>query len=98
MPTLKARRLTMQRLYSSISSLFALLGYLLILPAVFAAPQRVPDAKQVVEAIGSPQGICIVLGDDALALDLARQSELRVYFQSDDERQVESLRKAAETG
>jgi len=59
------------------------------------------EAKSALKQIGMRRGICAVLGlpDDSRAsfvTDLAQGSELLVYFQSQDERQLGAVRKAAE--
>lgn len=58
-------------------------------------------AKSALERIGMRRGICAVLGlperaEPAFVADLARGSELLVYFQSSDAAEVDAVRKAAE--
>jgi outer membrane protein assembly factor BamB len=55
-----------------------------------------PDTRATLARIGSPRGLCLVLGDPRLALDLARHSELRVCLQSPDADQVHDLCREAE--
>ena len=46
--------------------------------------------------IGVPAGVCVVLGDPAVALELARDSKLLVYVQAPDGKQIDDLRRAAD--
>jgi outer membrane protein assembly factor BamB len=63
-------------------------------PAVAQGPGL--DAAATVAKIGTSRGLCVVLGDSQGALELARASELLVYFQSPDAKQVETLRRSAD--
>jgi outer membrane protein assembly factor BamB len=54
------------------------------------------DVQAVLKQIEAPRGLCVVLGDSQLALDVARKSELLVYVQSPDSKEVDSLRREAE--
>jgi len=68
-------------------------------PAV-AAPEAQPHAEKVLGQLDLDRGVCAVLGMPSsgrpeFALDLARASELLVYFQSASEREVAAVRDAA---
>lgn len=69
---------------------------LLLLPAIQASG----DSTSLLEKIGAERGIVAVLvvptEDIDAVIDLAKQSELRVYCQSSDIKQVTALRRAAE--
>src|SRR5262245_56630083 len=60
------------------------------------AAQSVADPKATLQAIGTTKGLCVVLGDAPAALALAKGSELLVYVQSPDVKQVEELRQSAD--
>jgi len=69
--------------------------------AVLMCPSLVPAAgrsDRILEQIGVKRGICVVLGDakGALAVELARDSELLIYVQSPRDKYVEDIRKAAD--
>src|SRR5262245_53932902 len=68
---------------------------LLFLPLLGAAPQ---DAADLLRSFPVKKGICVVAGtgSETLPVELARQSELLVYVQSDDAAKVAAFRKAAE--
>src|SRR5688572_13774482 len=71
----------------------------LLIPCVvlsFLAAGRAQNAKGLLEPAGASPGLCVVLGDPRAALELARGTDLRVYVQAADAKEVESLRKAAE--
>ena len=53
------------------------------------------DATDILHSIGISRGICVVLGDAELALDLARNSEFLVYAQMPESEDVEKVRRAA---
>ncbi len=57
-----------------------------------------PSVERILEQIGTKRGICVVLGEDhvALAVDLARVSEFLVYVQLGDEDATRDARQAAE--
>src|SRR5215813_9054046 len=59
-----------------------------------AAPA--PDVKATLAKLRTSRGICVVLGDAPAALELARASELLVYVQTPDAKQVEATRRAAD--
>jgi outer membrane protein assembly factor BamB len=59
------------------------------------AQQARDEARAMLEQIGASRGICVVLGDSAAALELARSSEFLVYVQTPDSKQVEQTRQAA---
>jgi hypothetical protein len=56
------------------------------------------DAKALVSKIGTPRGVCVVLGDPQgnLALELARASALTIFVQSPREDEVSAARKQAD--
>ncbi|MEE8451617.1 MAG: PQQ-binding-like beta-propeller repeat protein, partial [Thermoguttaceae bacterium] len=56
------------------------------------------DAKTALAKIGTDKGICVVLGAEqpSLVTGLAQGSELTIYFQSPDAREVAGVRTAAE--
>jgi outer membrane protein assembly factor BamB len=59
------------------------------------------EAKSALERIGTSRGVCAVLGlpergQGSFVTDIARGSELLVYFQSPQTEQVAAVRKAAE--
>ena len=61
-----------------------------------------PQAKAALERIGIEKGICVILGlpptgRPGLVAEVARGSELLVYFQSPDADEVARVRQAAET-
>lgn len=75
----------------------------LALPLTFLGDQNArekaqarPDAGPLLAKIGTPRGVCVVLGDAPAALELARGSELLVYVQAPDAKQVDELRRAAD--
>jgi len=57
-----------------------------------------PKAADVVEHIGGPRGVCVLVGDKgcSLALDLARTSELMLYVQLAKAEDVEAACRAAD--
>ena len=69
-------------------------GILFCLPLICSADQN----KPILERIGVTRGICVVLGDRKceLALELARQSELLIYVQLQDAKDVENARRIAD--
>ena len=73
-----------------------LAAMLIILASVPATAADSTDS--LLAKIGIQRGICVVLGagSDAIALDLARQSELLVYVQLSDPLKATALREAAE--
>ncbi len=83
-------------------SRFAVAAFLafLALPRGASAAARPAGemAAEVLKHIGSPRGICVVLGEEGrdLALELARTSELLIYLQMEDAGAVESARRAVE--
>ncbi len=54
------------------------------------------DTKAALTNLGMSRGICVVLGDPAAALELARASEMLVYVQAPDAKQIEDTRRAAD--
>jgi outer membrane protein assembly factor BamB len=56
------------------------------------------DAAIWLQKIGTPRGLCVVLGDSdgRLALDLAKSSELTIFAQSTSDNQVAAARQAAD--
>ncbi|MHC4396476.1 MAG: outer membrane protein assembly factor BamB family protein [Planctomycetota bacterium] len=74
--------------------LIAIISVLISTTVVFAANQRTP----IFENIGIKRGICVLLGDGSceLALELARQSELLIYIQLSQAKDVEKARKLAD--
>ena len=56
------------------------------------------DAPTLAAKIGTPRGICVVLGDPEgkLALELAKASELTVLVQSPHDREVAAARRQAD--
>jgi outer membrane protein assembly factor BamB len=69
-----------------------------LLPRPGAGQNPPADAKATLERIGTTRGICVVLGDPqaALAVELAKASDLIVYLQSAKADEVAAARKAAE--
>lgn len=67
------------------------------LTLLWSAPATAQEGKALLEKVGTSRGLCAVLGDADLALELARASELMVYVQSPDRKQVDAIRKAAES-
>ena len=69
-------------------------GTLLSQPVVSVAKQ----SKPILEKIGVTRGICVVLGDAKckLAIKLARQSELLIYVQLPQTKDVDRARRAAD--
>lgn len=63
-------------------------------PVACAAAQ----ADSLLEDIGAARGICVVLGDGAAerAVELARKSELLIYVQSADAKEVQAAREAVD--
>ena len=57
-----------------------------------------PDAEALVRQIGSPRGLCALVGDKGckLALDLARAGELTLYVQLATDEDVEAACRAAD--
>lgn len=53
-------------------------------------------ANTIVDRIGISRGICVVLGDVELALELARETELMIYVQLPDAKDVESARRTVD--
>lgn len=53
-------------------------------------------ADTIVDRIGITRGICVVLGDVELALELARETELMIYVQLPDAKDVESARRTVD--
>ncbi len=74
--------------------LIAIISMLTAKPLVFATNQRNP----ILESIGVKRGICVLLGDPTckLALELARESELLIYVQLPQAKNVEKVRKVAD--
>ena len=65
-----------------------------------AAP-AVGSAKSALKQIGIHQGVCVVLGlpkaeQASFVTDVARGSELTIYFQSPENDEITAVRKAAE--
>ncbi|MCP4263397.1 MAG: PQQ-binding-like beta-propeller repeat protein [Planctomycetes bacterium] len=71
--------------------LTAIISVLVVNPLTFAANQQ----NQILKRIGIKRGICVLLGDPAceLALELARGSELLIYMQLPQAKDVEKARK-----
>jgi len=65
------------------------------LPASAAGPG--PEAQAILDKLDSPRGVCAILGDQGarLGLELARASQLLVYVQLPDGKDVEAARRAA---
>ncbi len=63
-----------------------------------AAVKAAPSVEGVLQRLGTQRGICVVLGEEhvALAIDLARVSEFIVYVQLADEDATQNARQAAE--
>lgn len=74
--------------------LITIISVLTAKPLVFATNQRNP----ILENIGVKRGICALLGDPTckLALELARESELLIYVQLPQAKNVEKVRKVAD--
>ena len=74
--------------------LITIISVLTAKPLVFATNQRNP----ILERIGVKHGICALLGDPTckLALELARESELLIYVQLPQAKNVEKVRKVAD--
>ncbi|MCI0681174.1 MAG: PQQ-binding-like beta-propeller repeat protein [Gemmataceae bacterium] len=54
-------------------------------------------AKRQLDKLGVQRGLCMLLGDKAeLAVPLARQTELTIFVQAPDAKQVETLRRQAD--
>ena len=54
-------------------------------------------AKQQLDTLGVQRGLCMLFGDKAaLAVPLARQTELTIFVQSPDAKQVDALRRQAD--
>ncbi len=70
--------------------------FVILLLCVSAAPQQ--SADDLLKKIGARRGIVAVVGveRDAVAVDLARTSELQVFLQSADAANVEAVRRAAD--
>jgi len=69
-------------------------------PTLEAAPAS-GSAKSALKQIGVRKGVCVVLGlpkaeQAAFVTDVARGSELTIYFQSPDGKEIAAVRKAAE--
>lgn len=75
-----------------------LIGTIGLLPADAADPG--PSAEAIVAQLESLRGICVILGDRdvALATKLARVSELLIYVQMPDGRDVEAARRSLSSG
>src|SRR5262245_32982292 len=71
-------------------SLIAVAALLSMVPVAFAG-----DVTPLVAKIGTPRGLCVVLGDPqgSLALDLARATELTVFLQLQRDEDVAAARK-----
>jgi len=74
--------------------LITIISVLTAKPLVYATNQRNP----ILESIGVKRGICALLGDPTckLALELARESELLIYVQLPQAKNVEKVRKVAD--
>ncbi len=54
------------------------------------------DTAAVAAKIGTPRGICVVLGDPQLALELAKASELTIFLQSPRDEDLAAARQQAD--
>ena len=74
--------------------LTAIISVLSIHPLTFAANQQNP----VLKSIGVKRGICVLLGETAceVALELVRESELLIYIQLPQSKDVEKARRIAD--
>jgi outer membrane protein assembly factor BamB len=63
------------------------------------AAMSAPTVREVLRKLGSPRGICAILGDSRaeLAIELAKASQLQVYAQLPDAERVEAARRAADS-
>src|SRR5262249_26300805 len=53
--------------------------------------------KNRLDKVGARRGLCVVLGDQsAMAVDLARKTELTIFVQSPSEKEVSELRQKAD--
>jgi outer membrane protein assembly factor BamB len=92
-----------QSLSAQISRVLAILTVLLsaATASTLSAAEVSGNAKSALERIGIRRGVCVVLGlpdgtQPSFVTDVARGSELLVYFQSADMQEVAAVRKAAE--
>lgn len=60
------------------------------------AEAQTANLKVTLAQLGTTKGIAVVLGDPQAALELAKTSELLVYAQSPESKQVEELRRAGD--
>src|SRR5262245_17506231 len=65
---------------------------------LLTAAASAEDAAGYLAKIGTPRGLCVVLGDPQgeLAMALSRQSELMIFWQSPREDEAAALRKTAD--
>src|SRR5262245_6143291 len=94
--TIDVRRLAMARsrwLVWLAAIVSGILSFLLGAPRAFGA-----DAAEWISKIGTPRGICVVIGDaqGQLALDLARGSELTFFVQLASDEAVAAVRKRSD--
>ena len=78
-----------------VARLLAWLAALALSAPILAAGGEV---QAVLKGIGAREGICVVLGPakPGFAVDLAKGSEMLVYYQSPEAKEVDALRQAAE--
>lgn len=57
---------------------------------------RAAGAETMLAKVGLSRGICVVLGDSELALEMAREGQVLVYAQFPDAHRVDALRQAAD--
>lgn len=83
--------------YQSVRWLFSVLVLSVWLFAPLGA-HAADDAAAIVKKLDVPRGLCVVLGDPqgALALELARASELTIFLQAAKADEAEAARKAAD--
>ncbi|MBN2473875.1 MAG: PQQ-binding-like beta-propeller repeat protein [Pirellulales bacterium] len=89
------RRFRVVHVFVFLAGLFGL-----ALATTSGAAEVSPEAESALQQIGMRRGICAVLGlpqhgGAGLVCEVARGSELLVYFQSPDSSEVEAVRKAA---
>jgi outer membrane protein assembly factor BamB len=78
------------------SSFFPSVGRWAVILLIFAAFARPGAAGQsVLDRVGRGPGICVVLGEPDVVVDLAQNGPWTVYFQSTDAGQVAAVRDAA---
>ncbi len=71
---------------------------LAIATVLLPAAIRAADADKVLKTLDSQRGLVVVLGDSdgKLAFDLVRKSELTIFVQSADGKEVDAIRRAAD--